>query len=81
MLFESTIRRELARGFGAALGVMLTVVVTRLTGRTRGQASRGEVDAVVDVYRGRIPGVIMAWKLVGPGPDRQSPAAASASRA
>ncbi len=38
-------------------------------------------EHVVDVYRGRIPGVIMAWKLVGPGPDRQSPAAASASRA
>jgi lipopolysaccharide export system permease protein len=44
MLFESTIRRELARGFGAALVVMLTVVVTMLTVRTLGQASRGEVD-------------------------------------
>lgn len=44
MLFESSLRRELARSFGAALVVMLTVVLTMLLVRTLGQASRGEVD-------------------------------------
>ncbi|MDW8335924.1 MAG: LPS export ABC transporter permease LptF [Tepidimonas sp.] len=44
MLFESSLRRELARAFGAALVVMLTVVLTMLLVRTLGQASRGEVD-------------------------------------
>ena len=44
MLFESSIRRELARNFGAALVVMLTVVITMMLVRSLGQASRGEVD-------------------------------------
>lgn len=44
MLFESSLRRELARAFGAALVVMLTVVMTMLLVRTLGQANRGEVD-------------------------------------
>lgn len=44
MLFESSIRRELARSFGAALVVMLTVVITMTLVRSLGQASRGEVD-------------------------------------
>jgi len=44
MLFESSIRRELARSFGAALVVMLTVVITMMLVRSLGQASRGEVD-------------------------------------
>ncbi|MDM7455760.1 MAG: LPS export ABC transporter permease LptF [Tepidimonas sp.] len=44
MLFESSIRRELARSFGAALVVILTVVITMMLVRSLGQASRGEVD-------------------------------------
>ncbi|MCC6266635.1 MAG: hypothetical protein IT300_03630 [Dehalococcoidia bacterium] len=40
-------------------------------------------EHVVDVYRGRIEGIRMAWRLVGDTatPFRQSPAAVSASRA
>ncbi|TSE21508.1 Lipopolysaccharide export system permease protein LptF [Tepidimonas alkaliphilus] len=44
MLFESSLRRELARAFGAALVVILTVVLTMALVRTLRQASRGEVD-------------------------------------
>ena len=40
-------------------------------------------EHVVDVYRGRIPGIQMAWRLgeSKPNPLRQNPAAASASPA
>jgi len=44
MLFESSIRRELSRSFGAALVVLLTVVITMMLVRALGQASRGEFD-------------------------------------
>jgi lipopolysaccharide export system permease protein len=44
MLFESSIRRELARSFNAALVVLLTVVMTMMLVRALNQASRGEVD-------------------------------------
>ena len=44
MLFDSSIRKELARGFGATLVVLVTVVMTMMLIRTLGQASRGSVN-------------------------------------
>jgi len=44
MLFDSSIRKELARSFGATLVVLVTVVMTMLLIRTVGLASRGSVD-------------------------------------
>lgn len=44
MLFHSTIRRELARSFGATLLVLITIVVTMLLIRTLGLANKGSVD-------------------------------------
>jgi lipopolysaccharide export system permease protein len=44
MLFDSTLRRELARAFGATLVVLLTIVVTMMLIRTLGQAAGGSVD-------------------------------------
>ena len=43
MLFDSTLRRELARNFGATLVVILTVVLTIMLIRTLGQAALGRV--------------------------------------
>jgi lipopolysaccharide export system permease protein len=43
MLFDSTLRRELARSFGATLIVILTIVLTMMLIRTLGQAAGGEV--------------------------------------
>jgi lipopolysaccharide export system permease protein len=43
MLFDSTLRRELARGFGATLVVILTIVLTMFLIRTVGQAASGAV--------------------------------------
>ena len=43
MLFDSTVRRELARAFGATLVVMLTIVLTTFLIRTVGQAADGAV--------------------------------------
>ena len=43
MLFDSTVRRELARGFGATLVVILTIMLTMLLIRTVGQAASGAV--------------------------------------
>ena len=43
MLFDSTVRRELARGFGATLVVILTIVLTMFLIRTVGQAANGVV--------------------------------------
>jgi lipopolysaccharide export system permease protein len=43
MLFDSTVRRELSRGFGATLVVILTIVLTMLLIRTVGQAAKGAV--------------------------------------
>ena len=43
MLFDSTVRRELARGFGATLVVILTIVLTMFLIRTLGQAASGAV--------------------------------------
>ena len=44
MLFHSSIRRELARNFGATLVVLVTIVMTIVLIRTLGQASRGAVN-------------------------------------
>ena len=43
MLFDSTLRRDLARNFGATLVVILTVVLTMMLIRTLGQAAVGRV--------------------------------------
>lgn len=45
MLFDSTIRKELARNFGATLIVLVSVVMTMMLIRTLGQASKGVVSA------------------------------------
>jgi lipopolysaccharide export system permease protein len=44
MLFDSSIRKELARSFGATLIVLVTVVMTITLIRTLGQASRGSFN-------------------------------------
>jgi lipopolysaccharide export system permease protein len=44
MLFDSSIRKELARSFGATLIVLVTVVVTMTLIRTLGLASRGSFN-------------------------------------
>lgn len=44
MLFHSSIRKELARSFGATLVVLATIVMTMMLVRTLGLASRGTVD-------------------------------------
>lgn len=44
MLFDSTLRRELARNFGGTLVVILTIVLTIMFIRTLGQAAVGRVD-------------------------------------
>ncbi len=43
MLFDSTVRRELAKTFGATLVVILTVVITMMLIRTLGLAAGGSV--------------------------------------
>ncbi|MGI9133716.1 MAG: LPS export ABC transporter permease LptF [Rhodoferax sp.] len=44
MLFHSSLRKELARSFGATLVVLVTVVVTMTLIRTLGEASRGNFN-------------------------------------
>lgn len=44
MLFQSSIRKELARAFGATLVVLITIVMTIVLIRTLGQASRGSIS-------------------------------------
>jgi lipopolysaccharide export system permease protein len=43
MLFDATLRRELARSFGATLVVILTIVITMMLIRTLGMAAGGAV--------------------------------------
>lgn len=45
MVFDSTVRKEVARSFGATLVVILTIVLTMLLIRTVGQAAKGQVAA------------------------------------
>ena len=44
MLFDSSLRKELSRTFGAALVVLITVVMSMLLIRTLGLASKGNVN-------------------------------------
>lgn len=44
MLFQSSVRKEMARSFGATLVVLVTVVITMTLIRTLGDASRGTFD-------------------------------------
>ena len=44
MLFDSTLRKDLARNFGATLIVILTIVITMMLIRTLGQAAVGQVS-------------------------------------
>lgn len=44
MLFDSTLKRDLARTFGATLVVILTIVLTMFLIRTLGQAAAGNVS-------------------------------------
>jgi len=44
MLFDSTLRADLARSFGATLVVILTIVLTMMLIRTLGQAAGGRVS-------------------------------------
>jgi lipopolysaccharide export system permease protein len=44
MLFHSTVRKELARSFGASLVVLVTILVTMTLIRTLSQANRGSVN-------------------------------------
>jgi lipopolysaccharide export system permease protein len=43
MLFDSSLRRDLARSFGATLVVILTIVLTMMLIRTLGQAAGGKI--------------------------------------
>ncbi len=45
MLFDSTLRRDLSRSFGATLIVIMTIVITMFLIRTLGQAAGGSVAA------------------------------------
>ncbi len=45
MLFDTSVRKELARSFGATLVVILTIVLTMMLIRTLGMAARGNVAA------------------------------------
>jgi lipopolysaccharide export system permease protein len=64
MLFDSTVRRELSRGFGATLVVILTIVLTMFLIKTVGQAASGIVspqDVVLllgYVALGQLPNVL-----------------------
>ncbi len=44
MLFHSSLRKELARSFGATLVVLVTIVMTMMLIRTLGQATQGSVN-------------------------------------
>ena len=44
MLFDSSVRKELARSFGATLVVILTIVMTMMLIRTLGLAANGSVS-------------------------------------
>ncbi|MES2978852.1 MAG: LPS export ABC transporter permease LptF [Pseudomonadota bacterium] len=58
MLFQSSIRKELARSFGATLVVLMTIILTIVLIRTLGQASRGSISPQ-DVM------LIMAYSALG----------------
>ncbi len=61
MLFHSSIRKELARTFGATLVILITVVMTTTVIRTLGEATRGLLDPT-DVM------IIMGYSLLSQMP-------------
>ncbi len=71
MLFDSTVRRELARSFGATLVVILTIVLTSFLIRTVGQAASGAVapqDVVLllgYVTLGHLPNLMALSLFIG----------------
>lgn len=58
MLFHSSIRKELARSFGATLVVLVTIVMTIMLIRTLGQASQGSVNPSE-------VGLVMGYTMLG----------------
>lgn len=58
MLFQSSLRKELARSFGATLVVLMTIVMTIVLIRTLGQAAKGSISPQ-DVM------LIMAYSALG----------------
>jgi len=44
MLFQTSIKRELSRSFGATVVILITIVITIMLIRTLGQASKGSVN-------------------------------------
>ncbi|MCY7371308.1 MAG: LPS export ABC transporter permease LptF [Polaromonas sp.] len=58
MLFQSSIRRELARSFGATLVALITIVLTIVLIRTLAQASRGTINPQ-DIF------LFMAYSALG----------------
>ena len=71
MLFDSTVRKELARSFGATLMVILTIVMTNFVIRTLGLAANGAVAAqdVVLVFTflalGNLPTILALSLFIG----------------
>ena len=63
MLFHSTIRKELARSFGATLVVLVTVIMTMMLIRTLGQASKGTVKNVVVIANPETGGMRLSFEL------------------
>jgi lipopolysaccharide export system permease protein len=58
MLFQSSLRKELARSFGATLVVLITIILTIVLIRTLGLASKGQVNPQ-DVM------LLMAYATIG----------------
>ncbi len=71
MLFDSTVRKELARSFGATLMVILTIVMTIYVIRTLGLAANGSVSPqdVVLVFTflalGNVPTILALSLFIG----------------
>ena len=78
MLFDSTVRKELARSFGATLMVILTIFMTNLVIRTLGLAANGAVAAQDVVFIFTLLGLVMQivgdvmYTLVDPRIDFES---------
>ena len=62
MLFHSSIRKELARSFGATLIVLVTIVMTMMLIRTLGQASNGTVNPA-EISSPRTLGILARCQL------------------
>jgi lipopolysaccharide export system permease protein len=71
MLFDSTVRKEFARSFGATLMVLLTIIMTNFVIRTLGLAANGAVSPqdVVLVFTflalGNLPTILALSLFVG----------------